>query len=889
MEFRKVLALRGPNVWANSPILEAWVDLGSFQGIPVRAIPGFIDRLLAWVPTLHEHECNTGHSGGLTDQLHGDTSLAHVLEHVTLEFQSLVWKPVSYGRSRETSEPGVFRVAVKYHDEQLARACLDAARALCLAAIHNEPYDCEAELNKLRRLAYRVCLGPSTNAIVSAAIARGIPFRRLNSESLVQLGHGHKQRRIRTAETDRTSTIAEAVAQDKDLTRLLLRAVGVPVPMGRPVESAEDAWEAARELAAPVVVKPRFGNQGRGVATNLSTREQVVAAFAAAKEEGDSVVVERYHSGEDYRVLVVDGQVIAASKRQPAHVIGDGRSTIAELVDEVNKDPRRGEDHATALSKIVLNSIALAVLDEQGYTPESVPPPGQRVLIRRNANLSTGGTAEDVTDLVHPEVATRSIDAARVIGLDIAGIDVIADDISRPLEEQDGAVVEVNAGPGLRMHIEPSSGKSRPVGEAIIGSLFPEGENGRIPIAAVTGVNGKTTVTRLLAHMASQSGQVVGMTCSDGIYIAGRRIEAGDCSGPQSARAVLMNPKVETAVLETARGGILREGLGFDRCDVAVVTNLGEGDHLGLADIHTVEALAQVKRSIVDVVAPDGVAVLNADDALVAAMAPHCKGSVIYWAWSETNPTLRVHREQGGRAVFVRDGMVILATGAEETPLLGLTRVPLTRLGRLAFQVENVLSASAAAWAFKLPLDAIRAGLSTFDSTPEQTPGRFNVLEANGATVIVDYAHNVSAVAALVDAVKPFPASRRRIVFSAAGDRRDEDIIRQMEMIGDVFDSVVLHETSDRRGKPEGEIFALLRRGLVTGARVSETLEAADESDAVRIVLDDLRDGDLVVIQPDVIDRVLRQVQKSLADVPVKMALEPVPFGVEVAYALPVD
>ncbi|MDR3632998.1 MAG: cyanophycin synthetase, partial [Isosphaeraceae bacterium] len=685
-----------------------------------------------------------------------------------------------------------------------------------------------------------------------------------------------------------TGAIPEAIAQDKDLTRLLLHAVGVPVPVGRPVEDAEDAWEAAREIGAPVVVKPRFGNQGRGVATNLSTREQVMTAFADAKEEGDSVVVERYHPGADYRVLVVNGRVVAASRREPAQVIGDGRSSIDQLVEEVNKDPRRGEDHATALSKIVLNSIALAVLAEQGFTPDSVPAAGQRVLIRRNANLSTGGTAEDVTDLVHPEVAARSIDAARVIGLDIAGIDVIAQDISRPLEDQAGVVVEVNAGPGLRMHIEPSSGKPRPVGEAIVASLFPEGENGRIPIAAVTGVNGKTTTARLLAHIVGQTGKVVGMTCSDGIYVGDRRIDTGDCSGPQSARSVLVNPQVEAAVFETARGGILREGLGFDRCDVAVVTNIGEGDHLGLSDIQTVEALAQVKRTIVDVVPPGGSAVLNADDPLVAAMAEYSKGAVIYWAWSEANPTLRDHREQGGRVVFVRDGVIILAAGATEIPVLGLSRVPLTRLGRVAFQVENVLAATAAAWAFQLPLELIREGLSSFDSTPHQVPGRFNVLESNGATVIVDYAHNVSAVSALLEAVKPFPSQRRRIVFSAAGDRRDDDVLRQTEMIGDVFDSVILHESSDRRGRAEGDIVALMRRGLALGSRVSETLEAANEPSAIRLALTDLREGDLVVIQPDAIDAVLRQVQLFLAQNSPQPALEPLAIGAEVSYALPV-
>ena len=458
------------------------------------------------------------------------------------------------------SKDGVYKVVVQYREEEVARACLHTVRELCLAAVYDRPFNVVAEVAKLRDLAHRVQLGPSTASIVAAAKARGIPSRRLNSGSLVQLGQGAKQRRILTAETDRTGAIAELIAQDKDLTRTLLRAVGVPVPEGRPVADAEDAWEAAREIDAPVVVKPRFGNQGRGVATNLTTCEQVMAAFDNAREEGDEVVVEQFAPGDDYRVLVVGDRVVAASRRDPAQVVGDGRRTIAELVEEVNHDPRRGDYHAMALSKIMLDPIAQGVLEEQGYQPDSVPPAGARVLIRRNANLSTGGTATDVTDMVHPDVAARAVDAARVVGLDIAGIDLVVRDINRPMEEQGGIVVEVNAGPGLRMHLHPSAGQPRPVGQAIVDMMFPAGEHGRIPLVAITGVNGKTTTTRLIAHIFRATGKTIGMTCSDGIYIDGRRIEAGDCSGPRSARAVLLNPKVEAAVLECARGASSARG-----------------------------------------------------------------------------------------------------------------------------------------------------------------------------------------------------------------------------------------------------------------------------------------------------------------------------------------
>ncbi len=865
MEIRKVLALRGPNIWANKPVLEAWVDLGPFKDTSSDEMPGFNDRLMGWLPSLVEHRCSVGERGGFFQRLRRGTYLAHILEHVTLELESLAGTPVGFGRARETSEDGVYKVAVAYKEEELGRACLATGHRLCLAAVHDTPFDVAAEVQKLRELAYDVCLGPSTNSIVQAAVARGIPFRRLNSGSLVQLGYGARQRRVWTAETDRTGSIAESIAQDKQLTRGLLRAIGVPVPEGRPVNDAEDAWVAAQEIAAPVVVKPQYGNQGRGVATNLSTRQQVMAAFEAASKEGSSILVERYAPGADYRILVIGDRMVAASRREPAQVIGDGHSTIQQLVDEVNRDPRRSDDHATALTKIRLEEIALAVLAEQGFTPDSVPPAGAQVLIRRNANLSTGGTAADVTDQVHPEIAARAIEAARMVGLDIAGVDVVALDISQPLESQGGVIVEVNAGPGLRMHLEPSSGTPRPVGEAIVNMMFAEGQNGRIPIVAVTGVNGKTTTTRFIDHILRSTGRQVGMTCTDGIFVQGRRIDTGDCSGPMSAQAVLMNPAVEAAVLETARGGILRAGLGFDRCDVAVVMNIGEGDHLGISDIETLEKLAQVKRAIVDVVLPTGSAVLKADDPLVAAMAPYCKGSVIFFAQRGDDPVIAAHRAAGGRAVYVRHGTIVVAEGEVEIPLAALANIPLTHSGRIGFQVENALASAAAAWALGIPRDAIRAGLESFAADLEKVPGRFNLLEINGATVIVDYGHNVSALSALIDAIEQFPHERRSVVYSAAGDRRDCDLIRQGELLGNAFDHVVLYEDHYMRGRAEGEIFGLFRRGLAKGRRVSTTQDIRGSVKAVESALRAVRPGDLLLLQADVIDETVDYIKRYLA------------------------
>jgi cyanophycin synthetase len=600
-----------------------------------------------------------------------------------------------------------------------------------------------------------------------------------------------------------------------------------------------------------------------------------VRAYDAAREEGSSILVERFHPGSDYRLLVIGNRLVAAALREPAHVIGDGRSTITELVAEVNRDPRRSDGHATVLSFIRLDAVGLAVLAEQGYTPESVPPAGQGVLIRRNGNLSTGGTAEDVTDRVHPEVAARAVESARAVGLDIAGVDVVAVDIGQPLESQRGAVVEVNAGPGLRMHLEPSAGRPRPVGEAVVASLFPEGQTGRIPLVAVTGVNGKTTTTRLIAHLLRRPGRVVGMACTDGLYAGDRRIETRDCSGPRSARALLLNPGVDAVVLETARGGILREGLGFDRCHVAVVTNIGQGDHLDLRGIETVEDLARVKRTLVESVAPDGTAVLNAADPLVAAMADRRPGRVIFFARDATHPVLTGHRARGERAVFVRAGTIILAEGEREEVLAPLTSVPMTHGGRAGFQVENALAACAAVWSLALPLDAIRAGLASFIGDARHVPGRFNVIRAGEATVIADYAHNPSALAALVESLAAFPHRRRSLVFTAC-NRRDEDVLAMGRIIGDGFDRVLLYEDRGNRDRADCELNALLRRGIAAGRRVADTTEMPGERPAIEAALADLRSGDLLVIGVESIEETLAFLASHPAT---RGAAAPLPFA----------
>lgn len=869
MEFLKIRALRGPNIWAFSPVLEAWVDLKGLKDTSSAMVPGFTDRLMAWLPGLIEHECSEGRRGGFLERLREGTFPAHIMEHVALELQDQAGTPVGYGRARVTAQEGIYRVVIKYREEAVGRACLEAARDLILAAMDDRPHDVPALVVRLRGLYREVRLGPNTASMVEAARARGIPHRRVGPNSFVVLGHGARQRRIYASMTDRIGYIANAVSSDKELAKTLLRAAGVPVPEGRPVADADDACEAAREIGAPVVVKPRDGDYGLGVMLHLTTPEQVRAAYDRARKVSDDVLVERYVPGAVYRLLVIDGRLAAAVRRDPAQVVGDGRSTVARLVEQANADPRRGDLPTHPLWKIVLDDESTDALASQGYRLDSVPAAAARVLIHLKPHVMNGATDADVTDRVHPEVTACAARAARIIGLDVAGFDLVAGDIGRPLEEQGGVVLEVNAGPGIRPHMEPTEGQPRPVAAAILETIFPPGEDGRIPIVAVTGVNGKTTTTRLIAHTARAAGSCVGMTCTDGIYLDDRRITSDDCSGPRSARDVLLNPDVGVAVLETARGGILREGLGFDRCAVAVVTNIGEGDHLGADNVMSVADLAYVKQTVVEVVLPTGWAVLNAADPLVAAMAGRCRGGVIYFARDADHPVLREHREAGQRAAFVRDGSVVLAEGAAEDRLVALDRVPLTRAGTVGFQVENVLAAAAACWALGLPLGVIRDGLETFHGAPDVTPGRFNVLSVAGATVIVDFGHNPSALLALAESLDAFGGRRRSVVLSADGDRGDDVIVRQAEVLAPAFDRVILYEEPARnRGRGPGEIVALLRRGLDSGrpAGAADVEEVFGEQAAITHALNGLAAGDLLLILIDAVDSSLALVRRLLAE-----------------------
>lgn len=852
MRIEKIRALRGANIWSRETVLECWLEFPPLM----HAALGWKNKLVSMTPVveplLNQHEA-------LPDK----TALADVLLAMTLYLQGEVGQRVSYGKVVENAQVEHLRLIVQYEEEEVGLLAFHIACRMLESVLCGQDYDLPHAIEELRALAHHVCFGPSTLAIVEAAGLRGIPVFRQTTGNLVQLGWGSCQKKVLAAATSETRALAEDIVQDKELTRHLLGGVGLPVPCGRPVSSAEDAWVAALEIGLPVVVKPRDGSQGRGVALNLLTKEQIAAAYGMAKEVSHSIIVEQFIYGEHYRLLIVGQKLIAASRCEPAHVIGDGIQSVQALVDEVNRDPRRAPHHAAALSKIYIDAIALAVLCEQGMTPDSIPQKAQKVLIRGNSNISTGGTAVDVTDLVHPTNAKAAIEAAQIVGLDICGIDIIARDINQAFTSGNGVFIEINARPGLRMHLHPLEGEPRPVGHAIIETLFPRQATGRIPIVAVTGVNGKTTTTRFIAHLLTRSGCCVGMCHTDGISIGKRILDKGDCSGPKSAHALLADPLVDIAVLETARGGILREGLGFDFCDVAVVTNIGSGDHLGIDEVNTPEQLATVKKCIVTAVPHTGSIVLNADDPLIVKMADACICRAIFFGASGNNTVIQEHRKKGKRVVFTRDGCIICAEGDQEFVFLPLAEIPLTQGGVVAFQVENTLASVGAAWALDVDIDLMRTNARTFPFNIDDNSGRFNIFDIRGATVVIDYVHNIDALRALLEALRNFKHQRRIATYSSAGDRRDIDIIEQGRMLGAEFDEVWLYEGYYTRGRKPGEIMGLIARGLQGAVRAKRIEYIQGHLKAVDLLLETASPGDLVMIQADRADETLQHLQRK--------------------------
>jgi cyanophycin synthetase len=854
MEITRIRALRGPHLWCRQTAIEAVVHCSPQDNDPQQRSALFTG-LARSLPDL----------AGWCKADGQDADMAQTLGHVVLSLQQSAGCPVRFVHYAPTAQTGISRVVVEYSEEEVGRLAFELAEGLMRAMAAGQPCDAAANIAQLRELDEDIRLGPSTGAIVQAAVARDIPFRRLTKGSLVQFGWGVHQRRIQAAEIDRTSAIAESIAQDKDLSKLLLDAMGVPVPQGRAVSSFDEALQAMHALEGPVVVKPRDGNQGKGVTVNVLGEQALSQAWEAARQINSDIIIERYIPGDDYRLLVVGERLVAAARRDPPFVIGDGIQTVRQLVDQVNQDPRRGDGHATPLTRIRFDAIAMARLALQGLQADDVPQAGRKVVLRNNANLSTGGTATDVTDEVHPEVAARAVEAAQMVGLEVCGVDMVCQTVTRPLEEQGGAIVEVNAAPGLRMHLAPSYGKARPLGEAIVDTVYPDGHNGRIPVVSVTGTNGKTTTVRLIAHLLKVCGLTVGMTDTNGVYVGDQQTDSGDCSGPRSARSVLMHPDAQAAVFETARGGLLREGLAYDRCTVGVVTNVGQGDHLGLNFVETAQDVADIKSIVIQNVAPDGIGVLNAADPLCVAMAERCPGTVTFFCSDPEHPVILAHREQGHRVVFRRADDIVAAQREREWRF-PLKDIPMTQGGTLGFQVDNCMAAIAAAWGLGLDWSVMRRGLADFVSDARSVPGRFNLFQHRGATVIADYGHNPDAIQALVQATSAMSAQKRSVVISGAGDRRDQDLRAQTEMLGAAFDEVVLYQDAAQRGRADGEVLGLLREGLRDATRTSRIDEIRGEFAAIDLALGRLQAGDLCLILVDQVQEALDHIAMRISE-----------------------
>ena len=862
----RVRALPGPNFWRLAPVIVCDLVLGELEGVSSTALPGFTERLLAALPSLHEHPCSRGAPGGFVERLHEGTEMPHVVEHVALELQTLAGSDVGFGRVVASEEPGHWRVIIGYEEEEVGIASMHEAIALVRAAIADAPHDIATAVGDLQALHRDVHLGPSTGAIVEEARRRNIPVRRLNAGSLVQLGLGRHLQRIQAAMTDRTSAIAVEIAQDKNDTKRVLEHVGLRVPYGGVARTVEGAVAIAEDTGYPVLLKPLDASQGRGISARLDDEAAVREAWPASAAVGRRVVVERWVDGRDYRVLVVNGCVVACAERVPAHVVGDGTSSVRALIEIANRDPRRSVGHAGVLTKLPDDEQTTQFLARSGRTLDSVPTAGERVFLRATANLSTGGTSIDRTDELHPDNATVCQIAANVVGLDIAGVDVLSPDISVPFRENGAVIIEVNAAPGIRMHTHPAEGTPRNVAAPMLDMLFPPGAPSSIPVIAVTGTNGKTTTTRLIAHLFRTTGKAVGFTTTDGIYLQNRQIMEGDMTGPFSANVVLSNPTLDVAVLETARGGILRAGLGFDECDVGVVLNV-TADHLGIGGIHTVDQLAEVKGIIAAVVKRDGHAVLNADDPRVYAMRERTPGDVVLFSTADgANPRIAQHLAQGGIAAVVEDGWFVIHRGRLRIPVATEREVPLMLEGAARFQRENVLAAMAAAYVQGVRYDDIRAGLRSFFPSAATMPGRLNLVRRpDGARVLVDYAHNPAALDGMIDMVRRMPADRRLAVITAPGDRRDEDIVACGRAFAD-FDQVIVREDRDRRGRAPGAVAQLLRDALRQAGLGDDRIEIVlDEAEAIRRAAARLGAHDLLVVLSDTVPETLRLVDALAA------------------------
>lgn len=863
MRILDIKAMRGPNQWSinRQKLIVMRLDIEDLEQKPTDKIPGFYERMKALIPSLYSHRCSEDHEGGFFERVERGTWMGHVIEHIALEIQTLAGMDTGFGRTRSTGKEGVYNVVFSYFEEEVGKFAARAAVAIADALVKDMPHDLDADIQKMREIREETRLGPSTGSIVEEALKRGIPYLRLNGQSLVQLGHGVHQKRIRATVSSRTSNIAVEIACDKEETKQLLESYEIPVPKGRVVRTEAGLEEALEVVGYPCVIKPIGGNHGRGATIGVKNLDEAKAALAKAKEISRSAVVERLITGLDHRLLVIDHRFVAAAKRTPAAVVGDGTRTIRELVGEVNKDPRRGYGHEKVLTQITIDDHTEKLLARRNMAPESVPPKGEVVYLKATANLSTGGTATDVTDIAHPDIVFLAERISRVIDLDICGIDVMTNDITKPLNETGGAVLEVNAAPGFRMHLDPTDGLGRNVAEPVVDMLFPPGAPSRIPIVAITGTNGKTTTTRLTAHILRNSGFKVGMTTTDGIYIQNRMLVKGDCTGPVSAQFVLKDPLVDMAVLECARGGIIRAGLGFEHCDVGIVTNVA-ADHLGLQDINTIEELAAVKSVVPRAVRRDGWVILNADDDLVMGMRKQADAKLALFSMDENNRLIKAHMKGGGLAAIYENGFITICKGEWKLRIEKAVNVPLTLGGRAAFNIQNILPAALAAYTQGVKIEELRQALDTFVPSPAQTPGRLNMFQFKNFQVVVDYAHNPHGFEALGRFVSKVPDTPKIGVIAGVGDRRDEDTVNLGRLSARMFDEIIIRQDRNLRGKKDDDIIALLVQGIHDVDPKKKYTVIKKEEEAIRHAIGNAPKGSFVVLCSDVVPDALSLVMK---------------------------
>ena len=867
MNIVDIKVMKGPNYWSNKrhKLIVMRLDLQETEEKPTHKIPGFPERLEAMFPSMFEHRCSEGVEGGFFSRVKEGTWMGHVIEHIALEIQTLAGMDCGFGRTRETSQKGVYHVVFSYYEEKAgifaARAAVDIAQAL----MDNQEYDLPACIQKLREIRENDRLGPSTGSIVDEAIKRQIPWIRLNRHSLVQLGYGKNQRRIQATIASTTSSIAVEIACDKEDTKNLLEAAEIPVPRGTVVYDEDDLKAAIDKIGYPLVTKPLNGNHGKGATTNLTNWDEAVIGLAAAQKYSRAVICEKFITGRDYRVLVINYKFVAAALRTPAAVIGDGVQTIQQLIDQVNSDPRRGYGHEKVLTAIKVDDSTLNILKDKNLTLDSVIEKGRELWLKTTANLSTGGTANDVTHLVHPTNIFMAERIARIIGLDICGIDIMAANLTEPVNENGGAVLEVNAAPGFRMHLDPTEGIGRNVAEPVIDMLYPPGSSARIPIIAVSGTNGKTTTTRLIAHIVKQMGHKVGFTTTDGVYIQNQMMMRGDCTGPVSAEFVLKDPTVDFAVLECARGGILRAGLGFHNCDMAVVTNIA-ADHLGLGGIDTLEQLARVKAVVPNAVLPGGYAILNADDDLTYKMREELECKIALFSMHEDNPRIKEHCDKNGIACVYEHGYITILKGGWKIRVDKVTNVPITFGGKAEFNIQNALAAVLAAYLRDFKIEDIKLALETFVPSPAQTPGRMNMFQFKNFSVLIDYAHNAHGMQAIGKYLGKIDATCKVGIVAGVGDRRDDDTIQLGEEAAKAFDEIIIRQDKNLRGKADDEIIRLITTGIRNIDPKKKITVLKKESEAIDYAIKHAVKGSFITIISDVVPDALDQVMKYRED-----------------------